>query len=550
MVLQDMRRKVTMWQKILMNNPEYLKKKKQEQQEREKQIYKKQIDLIHLQYVHPNLRRLARATAEGAKSLMWLGGTRSCKTSSMMQLCGWHATGIYPDGITTHLLNESPYIYDGYKYERPVRILVVALTSKMARDILQEYLIKGTGSRPADILTISDYTAQAGVRGLYEKIHVPHFTDGAYDGESEIIFKSVEEGAEKFQGYNNIDCIFIDEEPKYDVFKECRNRLTSMENRKTFLFLSQWPVKGKSEVVNFFYQNKDKDVVCDYTFYTQSGWCQNPFISAGEIEVMKLDYPAWELPARMEGTPTFGQGKIFGFLITDANSIIVDDINFDSIPEHWNLIGGIDPSATSNGTWGACLLAEDPTTRGKNISSTEDPTINIGTVYMIKDYLVTDKVLNEHGSNLRRLFNYLSSVPLVCDPAGGGENAERQSALEYLRDTEKLNILVAEKVNQAKNRAIQKIWMLHNRNKFKICRGCVNALEQFEQYSRDEKNQIIKQNDHIIDACFYALNKIDNACCKSILFSSYVYRTPIRKRVATERHETIQDTSVYNKVYD
>lgn len=508
-------------------------------EDRNKQIYDRQVNLIHSQYIHPNLRRLARATVEGARSLMWLGGTRSCKTSSMMQLCGWHATGVYPDGVTTHPKNETPYIYDGHRYMRPVRILVVALTNNMARDILQEYLLKGVTNRPADIITVSSYMAKPGVRGLYEKIRVPHFTSGVYDGESEIIFKSGEEGAQKFQGYNDIDCIFMDEEPNYNVFKECRNRLAvTNENKKTFLFLSQWPVNGKSEVVNFFYQNKEKNKVCDYTFYTQSGWRQNPFIPAEEIEVMKLDYPAWALPARMDGVPTFGRGKVFGFLLTDASNIIVDDIDFNSIPNNWNLIGGVDPSATSNGTWGACLLAEDPTTRSKNISSTEDPTINIGTVYMIRDYLVTDKVLNEHGTNLRTLFNHLPGIPLVCDPAGGGESAERQSALEYLRDTEKLNVLTAEKVNQAKNRAIQKIWMLHSRGKFKICRGCVNALAQFEQYARDEDGQIIKKDDHIIDACFYALNKIDNACCKNDLFCSCVNYSPVRNKMR------------YNKIYD
>lgn len=508
-------RTISLYAKLCLGN-NFLKKQKQEFLNN---IYMQQLNLVHTQYISPVLRRLAKATNEGARSLMWLGGTRSCKTSSMMQLCGWHATGVYPDGITSHQLNETAYTYDGYKYERPVRILVVALKNIMARDILQEYLLKGVASRPPDLLTITDTSAKSGVKGLYEKIHVPHFTKGQYDGQSEIIFKSVEEGSQSFQGYNAIDCIFIDEEPKYDVFKECLNRLAAMGTRKTFLFLSQWPVNGKSEVVNYFYQNKNKDIVEGFTFYTQSGWKQNPFLSETEIEKMKLDYPAWELPARMEGVPTFGQGKVFGFLVSNAHSIIVEDIDFANIPEHWNLIGGIDPAATSNGTWGACLIAEDPTTRNtEGDALTHGPIVNIGTVYIVKEYLMTDKVLDEHGMNLRTMFNHLPGIPLVCDPAGGGENEERKSALEYLRDTEKLNILVAEKVNQAKNRAIQKIWMLHNRGKFKICRSCIKTLEQFEQYARDENNKIIKQNDHIVDACFYALNKIEEACCKNELF--------------------------------
>ena len=183
-----MKKKRNLWQALLdkreglIKGDIYIYKARTPSGDRYKRIYDRQVNLIHSQYIHPNLRRLAKATDEGAKYLMWLGGTRSCKTSSMMQLCGWHATGVYPDGVTTHPKNETPYTYDGYRYMRPVRILVVALTNNMARDILQEYLLKGVANRPADIPTVSSYTAKPGVRGLYEKIQVPHFTNGVYDG--------------------------------------------------------------------------------------------------------------------------------------------------------------------------------------------------------------------------------------------------------------------------------------------------------------------------------------------------------------------------------
>lgn len=464
-------------------------------------VYKIHKKLTHIQYIAPALRRLIKATSEGARNLLWLGGTRSLKTSSMMQLCGWHATGVYPDGITTHKYNETPYNYDGYKYTRPVKILVCSLTNVMLRDITQSYLVRGEGDRPPDFSSYVGYINKPGVKGLFEQLEIPHFTDGEYDGVSTLIFKSAEEGAQNFQGYNGIDCVFLDEEPPYSVFKECLNRLAGINNRRTFLFLSQWAGLGKTELVKYFIEGKEKDVVNGYTFYTQSGWADNPFLPPEEIKKMEQDYPAWELPARKYGIPVFGQGKVFEFLISD---IITDDLQIDDIPMDWNLIGGVDPSATSNGTWGGCLLAEAPD----------------GCVYLINEYLATNKRLDEHGENIRVMFSALPNVPLVCDPAGGGENYERQSALEYLRDEEKLNILVAEKANQAKNHAINKIYLLKRQNKFKICKRCVKTLEQFDQYARDENNKIIKANDHIIDACFYALNKIGCARSKNVLYSS------------------------------
>lgn len=461
--------------------------------------------LVNGQYISEGLKRMIRATNQGARNLLWLGGTRSLKTSSMMQLVGWLLTGIFPDGTAHHKYNKEPYVYDGYRFNRPVKIIVVSLTNVMNRDITQNYLINGVpniGLFP-NLVFYTDYILKSGVKGLYEKLFIPHFSDNAeYDGDSELIFKSAEEGASNFQGFNNIDCIFIDEEPNYDVYKECLNRLAGVNDRKTFLFLSQWAGKGKTELVKSFIEGKDRDVVHGYSFYTQSGWDDNPFLSKEEIRKMEQDFPAWELSARKYGVPSFGQGKVFEFCISD---IITDSIAICDIPNDWRLIGGIDPSATSNGVWGACLLAEDTD----------------GCVYIINDYLQQNKRLDEHALNIRVMFSSLPNLPLVCDPAGGGENYERQSALQYLRDEEKLNILTAEKANKAKNHAINKIYLLKRDHKFKICKNCVKTLEEFDQYARDENNRIIKQNDHIIDACFYALNKITEARTKNSLFGSF-----------------------------
>ncbi len=71
--------------------------------------------LVPAQYVAEPLKKIITATANGARQCMWLGGTRSLKTSSMMQLCGWHATGVYPDGT-----GKNGYKYDGYRFERPI----------------------------------------------------------------------------------------------------------------------------------------------------------------------------------------------------------------------------------------------------------------------------------------------------------------------------------------------------------------------------------------------------------------------------------------------
>lgn len=445
-------------------------------------------------FIAPALKRIIKATGQGARSLLWLGGVRSLKTSSMMQLCGYHVTGVYP--------GENPsdnWQFDGYKYKRPVKVLVVSLTNTMSRDITQAYLTQSniTSRRSADLPFYTCKYLKSGVRGAYEKLFVPHFTNGVYDGESEVVFKSAEEGASSFQGFNYIDCIFIDEEPKYDVFKECLSRLAGLNDRKTFLFLAQWPVRGKSEVLNFFLLDKEKDAVENYTYYTQSGWGDNPFLSSTEKKKMETDYPSYELPARRDGVPVYGTGRVFEF---DINSVVT--VSQGDLPVR--LIAGIDPSVTSNGVWGGVLLEVD----------------NNGVVTIVNEYCSRGMRMDEHANALLKgMLRNLPNVPIICDPAGGGENDEGLSAIKYLKWECGLNIIPAYKANKAKNFAIDKIMRLQREGLFRIHPHCVNTVIEMESYARDENQKIIKKNDHIIDALLYAITKLDLAVYKENLWS-------------------------------
>lgn len=475
-------------------------------------VYKAIAANCELAFIFNVLKKIVRETGEKSKArkLLWCGGVRSLKTSSLLQLMGWHATGYYPGDSGT-----GGYVYDGYRFNRPVKIMVVTHRWENMRDPIQPYLFDFTsGGRRPDILFVTENSIKMkqNVQDVISRVSTPHFTNGKFDGSSTIVFKSYTEGWQAFRS-TTFDLILFDEEPdNFRIFIECCNRLTSMtidadvqgkddekhEAARTQIFVAMCPQKGRTELVNYFFKN-DKDVTVDGVYYTTSGWNDNPFLDDKEIKDMEKTYPKYMIPCLRDGTPLFGVGKVFPF---DVRQEMVCD-SFE-VPDYWRWIVGIDPAATSHGTWGGCVLAWDCDT---------------DTVYLVREYLKTGLTLVEHSDNIVKRLLPFSKVPIICDYAGGGEDSEtRLSAMNYLKQRIRLNIYEAEKVNKAKEVAVDTILERHRQGRFVIFNTCESALSQFNEYVRGEDGKIMKKNDHIIDACFYALNKLTLAQSKNVAY--------------------------------
>ena len=66
-----------------------------------------------------------------ARQRLWLGAVRSRKTSAVAREVAYHARGEYPKD------------WAGYRYNRPVRIMVATVNMQKTRDVLQKYLLEG-----------------------------------------------------------------------------------------------------------------------------------------------------------------------------------------------------------------------------------------------------------------------------------------------------------------------------------------------------------------------------------------------------------------------
>lgn len=416
-----------------------------------------------------------------ARQRLLLGAVRSRKTSLVLKEVSCHLHGIYPKW------------WNGYRYNRPVRGLVGTVKAEKTRDVLQKYLLEGDpqfGLYPFihKSLIVDKYSGA--LRNSVNKLFVKHISGGI----SELKLSSFSEGASGLQS-ETFDFAHLDEAPDFDVYQEILYRTTSFGAYKTFVMLTMWPERGMDELVSFFMNKGSAGQSVEDHFYMNCSWADNPTLSEEEKIRLRQATPDYLLDAREHGIPVFGMGKVFQMKESD---IIIEDFQ---IPDHFALIYGLDPAATSGGTYGAVLLAHDR---------------DSDTVFVVKDYKRNNITPVEHHNNLLHLIP--DWVPGISDPAGGGEDQHtRESTLDFFRRMGR-NLVVANKVKGRKEGVIDDILMRIRSGKFKVFKSCSNYLDEWRRYSRDDKGRIIKQNDHTLDASFYALDGLSKAITKNFLF--------------------------------
>jgi hypothetical protein len=80
--------------------------------------------------------------------------------------------------------------------------------------------------------------------------------------------------------------------------------------------------------------------------------------------------------------------------------------------------------------------------------------------------------------------------PVYCDPAGGERIQE---------------ISGGTKANNSVDSGIDFINAKIERRQFFVCENCTGVLSEIWDYCRDEAGQIVKVNDHYLDALRYAI---------------------------------------------
>ena len=251
-----------------------------------------------------------------------IAANRTGKTRSAAADVAIHVTGMYP-----------PW-WKGRKFDKPTVWVVAGSTNEDIRNVQQKALLgnmiegerrpDGTGWIPSECLGMCTFR-QCGVPNVCDTVRVKHVT-GDY---SYIMFKSYEQGAVKFQGFEAHGA-WLDEEPPPhldDIFSEVRTRIMTTDG---LLLFSRTPLFGMSTIVRHFLDGGPG------IWHIGATWEDAPHLPQSVRDRYRLTYSAHELDARTKGVPMLGSGGVY----TVPDELI--RCKPFNIPEYYRQLVGID----------------------------------------------------------------------------------------------------------------------------------------------------------------------------------------------------------------
>lgn len=374
--------------------------------------------------------------------------------------------------VSYHLTGRYPHWWQGYRFDRPVRVLASGDTHETTRDILQLKLLGatsdrkerfGTGLIPGDALL--DVVPRPHVKGAVEKLLVRH----ASGGESELWLRSYVQGREIFQGFE-LDLFWPDEECPEDVYEEGQVRLMT---RRGLSMLTFTPLNGLTKLVQTLTQPGADGLPVQGRLVVQCGWDDVPHLD----EAIKTEMLAKLMPhqrdARTKGIPALGSGAIYP---VPESEWVVDDF---ALPAYWPRAYGMDVGWNRTAVvWGAL-----------------DPDSDV--LYLYSEHYRGQAEPSVHAEAVRARGAW---IPGVIDPAARGRSqVDGEQLLQRYLDLG-LELTAADNAREA---GLFEVWQRMSSGRLKVFRSLSNLLGEYRVYRRDDKGRVVKERDHLMDALRY-----------------------------------------------
>lgn len=204
-------------------------------------------------------------------------------------------------------------------------------------------------------------------------------------------------------------------------------------------------------------------------------WDDAPHLSEQEKTEMFNALPPHQRDARSKGVPSLGAGAIYPV----AESEITCD-PFE-IPPWYEICAGMDVGWN----WTATVwFARDPNTRQ---------------VYIIDVYKAGQREPSVHADAVRSRGDW---IPIAIDPASRGRG--QRDGEQLYQDYFDLGLDLI-KADNSREAGIYKVWQMLSSGRLKVFKTCNALLEEYRMYHRDEKGQIVKEHDHLMDAMRYGV---------------------------------------------
>jgi phage terminase large subunit-like protein len=253
------------------------------------------------------------------------GGNQSGKTLAASFETALHLTGLYPRW------------WQGKRFDHPIRAWIAGPSREAVREGPQYKLLGiagaggefGSGMIPASAMVgLSPPVMIPGGGRCVDSFGVQHYgRDGKPNGISTAMYKSFEQGVEKFQG-ESVHVIWIDERCSEALYAE---NLARTPATKGIIYLSYTPLRGGGELTYRFLNEPNPDR-CD----VRIPGSEAVHIDPAKRESVGESLLEHERAARLEGIPQFGIARIFPVRLSDLTKQFSPD---NDIPDtaRWNV---------------------------------------------------------------------------------------------------------------------------------------------------------------------------------------------------------------------
>lgn len=401
------------------------------------------------------------------RTRLFVAGNQVGKSTSAAVEIACHMTGIYPSW------------WDGIRFERPVSGWIVGKNTALVTQTIQPNLLGpvnafGTGLIAKECLDLATLTDVKRASSPISTFRVKHISGGY----STCAFKSGEQGRESFQAAT-LDFVWCDEEVPYDVFNECAVRLMV---RKGIMLYSFSPLKGTSEVIKAFSVDGNfvEGAVGNDAYIVRCSMYDAKHIDAGTIEDIKNRTPPFLRDARILGIPSLGAGAIYP---VPESEFVVPSF---PIPKHWKRMFGMDVGAKTAAVW----LAQNP---------------DNNQWHAYQEYY---RERAEPAIHAAAIASRGSWIPGAIDPAS---RQRSQIDGQQLMEMYKERGLSLSKAINAVESGLYTVWDMLSTDQLKIHDNCTFLLREMRGYSRNEKGEVIKKEDHLCDSLRYAVMTRDIA---------------------------------------
>jgi len=374
---------------------------------------------------------------------------------------------------TYHLTGRYPNWWEGHRFQRPIRLLASGDTHETTRDIIQLKMVGATTDKPEDIGTglipgdsIRGIVPRPHVKGAMEKVIVRHEPSGQ---DSELWLRSYVQGREIFQGFE-LDGFWPDEECPPDVYEESQVRLLTRRGISTLTFT---PLNGLTELVQQLTAHTDDPILMGSRAVVQCGWDDVPHLDATAKAILLSKLMPYQRDARTKGVPSLGAGAIYP---VPEDDIVVDDFR---LPVYWPRSYGMDVG------WN----------RTAAIWSAHDREADV--VYLYSEHYRGQAEPSVHAAAIRARGEW---IPGAIDPAARGRS--QKDGEQLLQSYTDLGLLLTAADNGVES-GIYDTWERLSTGRLKVFKSLQNWRNEYRIYRRDEKGQIVKSNDHAMDATRY-----------------------------------------------